>query len=363
MTRPEQKPRSEVYFVPASAAEAADTISRKVERLYETLGIESHIRKDSFVALKIHFGEKDNTGFISPAWLSGLCGRLIRKTRRAFFTDTNTLYVGNRSNSVEHLKLAAEHGFSLAALGIPVWIADGLIGRDDEEVKVAFPRLTSVKIASAFLSSDVLLCLSHFTGHMLTGVGAALKNLGMGCASRAGKLEQHSDVHPWVKSSKCTLCRTCFEYCPADAIEERSGAASILDERCIGCGECLVVCPAGAISLSWDDDKGRIQEKMTEYACGVHRLFGERAGYMNFLIKMTRDCDCMSKNDPSFMEDVGILASRDPVALDRASIDLVGERAGRDIMRELRPIDWSIQLEHARKIKFGNLDYELVDLT
>ncbi len=363
MIRPDEKPRSQVYFIPASADEAADILSRKVGRLYEALGIESHIQKDTFVALKIHFGEKHNTGFISPAWLSGLCGRLNRKTRRAFFTDTNTLYVGNRSNSVEHLKLAEEHGFSLSALGIPVWIADGLIGRDDDELSVGFPRLQSVKIASAFLSCDVLLCLSHFTGHMLTGVGASLKNLGMGCASRAGKLEQHSDVHPWIKSGKCTLCRTCFEYCPADAIEERSDAASIDDERCIGCGECLVVCPAGAINLSWDDDKGRVQEKMAEYACSVHRLFGERSGYMNFLVKMTRDCDCMSKDDPYFLADVGILASRDPVALDKASIDLVNERAGRDIMRELRPIDWSIQLEHARKIGFGNLDYTLVDLT
>lgn len=354
---------ADVYFIGTKGSEEADSLARKVEVLYDALGVETHIRRDSFVALKIHFGEKDNTGYIRPEWLSRLISRLTQKTRRAFFTDTNTLYVGNRSNACEHLKLARDHGFSLEALGIPVWIADGLIGRDDDEIEVDLPRVRSAKIASTFLFTDVLLCFSHFTGHILSGVGAALKNLGMGCASRAGKLEQHSDVHPWVKSKKCTLCGMCFDYCPTGAIVEEAEAAFIRDETCIGCGECLVVCPTGAIGLSWDDDKNRIQEKMAEYAFCVHNLFEGRAGYLNFLIRMTRDCDCMSKDAPSFMEDIGILASRDPVALDKASVDLVNDRAGTDIMRELQPVDWSIQLRHAAEIGLGRMEYDLKNLS
>ncbi|MFA9452431.1 MAG: DUF362 domain-containing protein [Candidatus Aminicenantaceae bacterium] len=353
----------DVYFIEAAASEEAGSLDHKVEALYDALAIEAQIRQDSFVALKLHFGEKGNTGYIRPEWLSGLAARLTQKTRRAFFTDTNTLYVGNRSNASEHLKLAWEHGYSQEALGIPVWIADGMIGRDDDEIEVDLPRIRSAKIASTFLSTDVLLCFSHFTGHVLSGVGAALKNLGMGCASRAGKLEQHSDVHPWVKSKKCTLCSTCFEYCPTGAIVEQGEAAFIQDETCIGCGECLVVCPTGAIGLSWDVDKGRVQEKIAEYAYCVHNLFEGRAGYFNFLVRMTRDCDCMSKDAPSFMEDIGILASRDPVALDKASVDLVNARAGKDIMQELQPIDWSIQLRHAEEIGLGSMEYDLKDLS
>ncbi len=353
----------DVYFIPASRSEKPADLALKVEALYEALGLEPLIQADSFVAIKIHFGEKGNIGYIRPDWLSRLTERLAQCTRRAFFTDTNTLYVGHRSNACEHLKLAEEHGFSLAKLGIPVWIADGLIGREDEKLEVDLPHVRSAKIASTFFHTDILLCLSHYTGHVLSGVGAALKNLGMGCASRAGKLEQHSDVHPWVKSKKCTLCGACFDYCPSDAIIEAKGTAVIEDAKCIGCGECLVVCPTNAIGFSWDGNQDRVQEKIAEYAFCVHSLFGERSGYMNFLIKMTKDCDCMSQDAPVFLDDIGILASRDPVALDKASIDLVNEHAGKDIMFDLRPIDWSIQLKHAVEIGLGSLDYTLKHLS
>ena len=188
----------DVFFIEASLEEGSETLARKVERLYTALDLDPFIRRDTFVALKIHFGEQGNTGYIRPAWLSLICEHLRRKTRRAFFTDTNTLYLGNRSNACEHLALAREHGFSASATGIPVWISDGLIGRDEEKIRIDLPRIKTAKIASTLVHSDVLLCFSHFTGHVLSGVGAALKNLGMGCASRAGKLEQHSDVHPWV---------------------------------------------------------------------------------------------------------------------------------------------------------------------
>jgi uncharacterized Fe-S center protein len=352
----------DVYFIGASGSESPERLSAKAARLYDALDLDSCIDGDSFVAVKLHFGEKGNLGHIQPGWLSGMIGRLVRRTRRAFLTDTNTLYLGNRSNACEHLQLAGDHGFSREDLGVPVWIADGMIGRDDHHVEVDLPRIKSAKIASTFFHTDVLLVLSHFTGHVLTGVGAALKNLGMGCASRAGKLEQHSDVHPWVKTKKCTLCRTCFDYCPTGAIGEKGEAAFIRDETCIGCGECLVVCPTGAIGFGWDDNQDRVQQKMTEYAFCVHNLFGDRSGYMNFLIRMTKDCDCMSQDEAPFMEDLGILASRDPVALDKASIDLVTDAAGRDIMRELRPIDWSIQIQHAKEIGFGDADYRLVEL-
>ncbi len=189
-----------------------------------------------------------------------------------------------------------------------------------------------------------------------------MKNLGMGCASRAGKLEQHADVQPWINADVCTLCGVCFDYCPESAIVEQETKAFILKEKCIGCGECLVVCPQGAVKHNWDYDNVRIQEKMAEYAYSVHSLFTGKAGYLNYLIKMTKDCDCMSKDSPAIHPDIGILASLDPVAVDKASVDLLNRDAGRDIVRELYDFDWSTQLTHAESIGLGTTEYNLIQV-
>ena len=354
---------SPVYFIPASREDDTSVLAAKTKRIFQAIALEKEIDPDSLVAVKIHFGEKGNTGYIKPAWLSGLTDVLKKRSSRVFFTDTNTLYVGNRSNSVDHLALAADHGFHYRSLGVPVIIADGLIGRDDDEIEVGLPRVKTAKIASTFINSDVLLCLNHFTGHIMSGVGAAIKNLGMGCASRAGKLEQHSDVHPFVNSKACRDCGTCLEFCPTGALKPKKDSVFIQDEECIGCGECLVVCPSGAIKLRWDGDAIRCQEKMAEYAYSVWKLFGPRSGFINFLLQITKDCDCMSKDGQVIAEDIGILASRDPVALDKASADIVLSRSKKDVLREANSIDWMPQLSHAVNIGLGQMEYELVEIS
>jgi uncharacterized Fe-S center protein len=354
--------REKVFFLPASVDESHELIAKKVEKLFFAIGLLETIEEGAFVALKIHFGEKGNTGYIKPPWLSDLIGQIKRRRARAFFTDSNTLYVGQRSNSVDHLNLAADHGFSWDKTGIPTIIADGLIGRDDDEIAVSLPRIKSAKVASAILNSDVIICLSHFTGHISTGVGAAIKNLGMGCASRAGKLEQHSDAHPRVNPKVCTNCAVCLDYCPAGAIIQADGSAFIVNEKCIGCGECLVVCNVGAVKHRWDQDYIRVQEKMAEYAFAVRTKFLNRIGFINFVLTVTKDCDCMSTKGKIIAEDVGILASADPVALDKASADLVIERSGADILRGANDVDWAVQLRHGKKIGLGNMDYDLIEL-
>jgi uncharacterized Fe-S center protein len=353
---------SKVFFMPASEIDGHEALAEKTKRIFSALGLKKAVEKDSFVGIKIHFGEKGTTGYIKPPWLKHLIEDLKKTKAKIFLTDTNTLYIGNRSNSVEHLRLAAEHGFSLESMGIPVIIADGLIGKESGEVEVNLDHVRSAKIASTFFHTDVLLCLSHFTGHILTGFGAAIKNLGMGCASRAGKLEQHSDVHPWVSAKACTNCSICLEHCPADAIEQADGSARIIDERCIGCGECLVVCNFGAVKMKWDGDALRVQEKMAEYAYAVLKSVKKKAGFINYLIKITKDCDCMSENGKIIAADLGILASLDPVAVDKASVDLLVEAGGRDFLREAIDVDWSAQLRHAEKIGLGSMEYELDNL-
>lgn len=353
---------SDVFFLPARGSEGDKALAEKAEKIFLKTGFLSKIEKDSFIACKIHFGDKGNRGHINPFWLSGIINHLKRKTDRVFFTDTNTLYSGKRSNSVEHLRLAWEHGFSLETVDIPVLIADGLIGHDEEKIQVNLPWIKSAKVASAFLHCDGLICLSHFTGHILTGFGAAIKNLGMGCASRAGKLEQHSDVHPKINPRLCKNCGICLDYCPAEAIQQEDGSVRILEEKCIGCGECLVVCPAGAVKMRWDADSRRVQEKMAEYAYSVLQKFKGKVGFLNFLIKVTKNCDCMAKNEPAIVEDIGIMASEDPVAIDQASVDLINSRSNKDLLMSVFDIDWSIQLRHGEKIGLGRRNYRRIEI-
>ncbi len=355
--------KSKVHFIAADGREPAEVLADKARRVYLAAGLNERLEEGDLTALKIHFGEVRNAGYVRPQWLTGLISEIRKKTARAFLTDTNTLYVGHRSNSVDHIRLAWSHGFTPEIVGVPVIIADGLIGHDKYEAGGAQARTASSKIATGILDSDALVCLSHVTGHVQTGLGAALKNMGMGCASRAGKLDQHSTVHPRVNAKQCRNCGMCREFCPADAIVQAEGHVTIDPARCVGCGECLVVCKPGAIKMKWDEDSRRLQEMMAEYAFRVFRHFKGKAAFLNFLVKITKDCDCMAKDDPRIVEDIGILASLDPVAADKATADLViGRGGGTDAFRKGYDIDWSVQLSHGERIGLGSTDYELVDI-
>jgi len=355
--------KSEVHFVPANGKESAQVLAEKTKKIYLATGFQERLDPDDFTALKIHFGEVKNTGYIKPQWLTGLIWELGQKTSRVFLTDTNTLYIGNRSNSVDHIRLAWSHDFTREVVGIPVIIADGLIGHDKYEARSAQARTSASKIATAILDSDAFICLTHVTGHVQTGLGAALKNMGMGCASRAGKLDQHSTVHPRVNAKQCRNCGVCFAFCPEDAIIQAEGHVTIDPGKCVGCGECLVVCKPGAIKMKWDDDSRRLQEIMAEYALRVWRHFNGKAVFLNYLIKITKDCDCMARDDARIVEDIGILASLDPVAVDQATADLVLEHGGgRDPFRKGYDLDWSFQLRHGETIGLGTRDYKLVEI-
>ena len=356
--------KSKVFFIPAAGSDPADVLAAKTKRAYLATGFNDGIAEGDFAALKIHFGEVGNTGYIRPEWLAGLIWEIRTKTKHAFLTDSNTLYIGNRSNSIDHLRLAWSHGFTPETTGLPVIIADGLIGRDKQEPRSAQSRTASSKIASAILDSDAFVCLTHVTGHVQTGLGAALKNMGMGCASRAGKLEQHSVTHPRVSPKQCRNCSVCMSFCPEAAIVQAEGHVVIDPARCIGCGECLVVCKHGAIKMKWDEDSLRLQEKMAEYAFRVFSHFKGKAVFVNFLIQVTKDCDCMAKTHKRIAEDVGILASLDPVAVDQASGDLLTAAAGgADPLRAGYDIDWSGQLAHGERIGLGTRHYALVEIS
>lgn len=355
---------SKVYFIPTQDDDSVATVSRKLKTLIAGSGVTDFINRGDFVGLKIHFGEDGNKGHIRHEWAEEAAKCALEKTKNLFLTDTNVLYKeSSRANAVDHLKLADRHGFTFKDIKVPVIIADGLHGRSYAEVPVGGKHFSSVKLGSEIVNADGLLVLSHLTGHILTGLAAALKNLGMGCASRRGKYEQHCGVVPEVKTSFCVACGMCVKNCPAGCIAIKSKKAAIDAKRCIGCGECVVVCRTKAIETKWSEKIEILQQKMVEYAKGVIGSLNGKLGYITFLINITSECDCLAKDDPKIARDIGILASHDPVSIDKAAADIVNRAEGRDVLREAHgQIDWSVQLEYASRMGLGNLEYELVEI-
>ncbi|MEK7376024.1 MAG: DUF362 domain-containing protein, partial [Candidatus Margulisiibacteriota bacterium] len=273
---------------------------------------------------------------------------------KPFLTDANTLYKGTRGNSVDHIKTALSHGYCFA----PVIIADGLTGKSFQEVEVNLKHFKKVKIGSEIMHADAMIVMSHFKGHELTGFGGAIKNVGMGLGSRAGKQQMHADVHPSVDPDLCTGCELCVKWCPTEAISMIDGKAVIDAVKCIGCAECIVTCNFSAISIEWSGSSTSVQEKMVEYFSGAVK--GKKCAYISFIVDVSPNCDCWNFNGEPIVGDVGVLASYDPVAVDQACVDLVNKKAGTDIIKKTWPeLDSSIQLEYARQIGLGSRKYEL----
>ena len=353
----------------------------ELDVLLDRADLKGKIQEKDLVAIKLHFGEKGNTTFIRPLFVRRVVEQVRRYKGKPFLTDTNTLYTGARSEAVSHLTMAYHHGFAYSVVDAPILIADGLRGNSGIHVRIDKPLFKTVSIAREIHMSDALLCVTHFKGHELSGFGGALKNLGMGCASREGKLSQHSTISPKVKEKSCSSCRRCLQWCPAEAIsmiasdvEKKIERASIDPKKCIGCGECILTCPTGAIQIRWNETSLLFQKKVVEHAYGAVQRKREKALYLNFLTQVTPACDCNSFSDVPIVNDIGILAAEDPVAIDQASVDLVnreeGNKAsrlqknwnpGEDKFRAIYPeVDWSIQLAYGEEIGLGTRQYDLI---
>jgi uncharacterized Fe-S center protein len=311
----------------------------------------------------MHFGEEENVGYVNPSYIATIVKAIKKMQARVFLTDTNALYKGSRTNTVEHLDLAYRHGFTPQNVGAPAVIADGIKSDEDQQVKIKGDFIKTAYVASGIRKADSLVVVSHFKGHIVSGFGGAIKNLGMGCASRRGKLIQHGGIAPVVYAQKCVSCGACIEKCPVEAIQYVERKAKINPKICIGCAGCIAACPVAAIDVQWEKGADVLQEKMVEYAKAAVKDKEDDCVYLNFAIKITKECDCLAKDDPKVVSDIGIFLSFDPVAIDAASADKVNEAAGKDIIKELHPDrDWRRQLVHAEKIKLGSCVYELVKI-
>ncbi len=316
------------------------------------------IGRESRVAIKVHFGERGNTRFVSPGNLWPITGSLRKINGNFFLTDANTLYRGMRLNATDHLKIAKEHGFD--KLKTKIIIADGEKGDEEVDVEIGKTIFSKVKIAKAVAESDVLIAVSHFKGHMLFSFGGAIKNIGMGCGSRAGKLEMHSKIKPSV-SVNCVECGRCIEHCPVGAISDECGKTRIDQVKCIGCAGCIAVCESEAIDIPWHGATSReCMERCVEYAFGA--AMGKERVFVTFIHHITSDCDCMP-DSRVIGDDVGIVSSTDPVACDQAAYDLVlRKHGGRDIFKAAHGMDGQHQLAYAERIGLGKRAYTLIEL-
>ncbi|MGE4578461.1 MAG: DUF362 domain-containing protein [Desulfuromonadales bacterium] len=364
-----------VYFADMRAGHR-ENLFNKLTRLLDVAGIERVVQRGDLTAVKIHFGEKGGHAYIRPTFLRRVVDRVKALGGKPFLTDSCTLYPGERKEAVSALTCGIENGFAYAVVGAPLIMCDGLRGQSATRVPIEGGLLPSVSIAQEILEADVLIAVSHFKCHELTGFGGALKNLAMGCSSREGKLEQHSNVAPKVAEKFCTACAACLKACAHGAIAFVEGKAFITAAKCTGCGRCITVCEEKAIQIQWNEEAPRVMKKMAEYAKGaVHGKEGQTL-FVNFITQVSPACDCYGHSDAPIVPDIGILASTDPVALDQACADLVnqaqglpntalqqGYEPGGDKFRGVHPaIDWEITLEHAEGIGLGSRQYELIRL-
>ena len=351
--------KSDVYFIKIEDKEPDDIISKKLKKLLIENKLLDFIEQKDFVAVKTHFGENKSRGYVRPVIFRMLADLIKKKKALPFLTESSTLYRGRRSNAVDHIELAYDHGFTYDKVKMPIIMADGLLGDNEVSVKIRGKIYKEVNIALEIAKAQSMVVVSHFTGHIVAGFGAALKNLGMGCSSRMGKLIQHSTAQPSVKKENCTGCKECERWCPTGAIRVKDGKAEINEDVCIGCGECLAVCRFDAIHYNWGETYENLQKKIVEHAMGVMELKKNKIIFINFLNRITKECDCMNKYE-KITKDIGVLISYDPVAIDAASLNLVEEYSEKKLNQMTFDIPNRVQLDYSKELNFGTNEYNLI---
>jgi uncharacterized Fe-S center protein len=371
---------SQVYFTDMRT-KIGESLLAKMDRLIGKAGIKEIDFKGKYTAIKIHFGEPGNLSFLRPNFAKTLADRVRKLGGMPFLTDCNTLYVGRRNNALVHLEAAGENGYSFLSTGCQNIIADGIRGTDDVDVPVKGGEYCKVAyIGRAIMDADIVISLNHFKGHEGTGFGGAIKNVGMGSGSRAGKMAMHNDGKPAVNGADCTGCKICARFCAHGAIGFGGGKASIDHGKCAGCGRCIGACGRHAIQSKWDSSNTALSRKMAEYAWAA--LEGRPNFHINVVNQVSPYCDCHEENDAAVVPDIGIFAGFDPVALDQACVDAVNaapgiaasiisdraktpayEKGGADHFTGIHPTtDWRVQLAHAEKIGLGTTKYELITI-
>ena len=366
---------SKVYYADFRAT-YHENLQQKLTRLLKTAGMGEIDFDRKYVAIKMHFGEPGNLAFLRPNWAKTVADFVKERGGKPFLTDCNTLYVGGRKNGLDHLDSAYLNGFSPLSTGCHVIIADGVKGTDESYVPVEGGQyVTEAKIGRAVMDADIFISLTHFKGHEQAGFGGTLKNIGMGCGSRAGKMEMHAAGKPDVRTKKCVGCGMCQRICAHSAITITDKKAFIDHNKCVGCGRCIGVCPMDAVTPHFDEAADVMNRKIAEYTKAV--VDGRPCFHISLVLDVSPNCDCHAENDVPIVPNVGMFASFDPVALDQACVDAVNAMPvnphsvlgscehdhGGDHFHVVHPdTNWPAALEHGEKLGLGSREYELVKI-
>ena len=373
--------KSKVYFTDFRTVVGGESMPKKLQRLIKTAGIGNIDFENKLVAIKMHFGELGNISYLRPNYAKAVVDVVKELGGKPFLTDCNTLYPGSRKNALEHLECAWENGFTPLTVGCPVIIADGLKGTDDVEVPVDGEYCESAKIGHAVMDADIFISLSHFKGHEEAGFGGCLKNIGMGCGSRAGKAHMHNNGTPTIDQNICRGCKRCQKECANNGLQynEETHKMSINENNCLGCGRCLGACNFDAISFKQYNAVEILDAKIAEYTKAV--IQGRENFHISLIVDVSPYCDCHSENDAPILPNIGMFASFDPVAIDQACADaclaatpiensLLGDNMKKadfedhhDHFKNTTPeSEWKFQLSHGEKIGLGNRNYELIKI-
>ena len=373
--------KSKVYFTDFRTR-LGEGLPTKLKRLMKKAGIDQIDMDGKFVAIKMHFGELGNLGFLRPNYAKAVADVVKELGGKPFLTDCNTLYPGSRKNALEHLYCAWENGFTPMTVGCPILIGDGLKGTDDIAVPVnGGEYIQEAYIGRAVMDADIIISLNHFKGHETAGFGGAIKNLGMGCGSRAGKKAQHNNGQPIIHEDKCRGCCRCQHECANNGLtfDETTRKMHINTDNCVGCGRCIGACNFDAIEFAnWAAVKD-LNCRMAEYAKAV--VDGRPNFHVSLVQDISPNCDCHAENDVPILPDIGMFASFDPLALDQACVDACLKQQplpGTQLTEQMAKPDfcdhhdhfenctpeseYKTCLEHAEKIGIGTREYDLVTM-
>ena len=350
---------SEVFFRSAAEIGPTNTQIDQIKELFQKIPV---VEEGDLVAIKIHPGEYGNTTYVRPVIVRTLVDLVKEAGGIPFITDTTVLYGGKRFNGAELLWTAAVNGFTDGSMNAPFISADGLLGDDSVTVPIGGEYIDEITVASAIAKADAMIMISHCKGHPASGFGGAVKNLGMGCLDKAGKAKVHAPGKPDIDLESCIGCGKCLQACPWDAISLENGKANIDKNLCRGEQSCLGSCRFEAIVPS-EGHTTEIQARLGEAALGPLKLLPGKIGYINWIFDLTPGCDCFNFSAPVFAGNVGMLASMDPVAIDKASLDLINKKIVEEgcmhSITDVWGIDPRIHLEYAAKMGAGNMEYSL----
>ena len=374
--------KAKVYFTDFRTPAYGDGLPTKLKKLIRKAGIQQLDLEGKFVAIKMHFGELGNISYLRPNYAKAVVDVVKGLGGKPFLTDCNTLYPGSRKNALEHLECAWENGFTPLTVGCPVIIADGLKGTDDISVPVnGGEYIQEAKIGHAIMDADVFISLTHFKGHEMTGFGGCIKNIGMGCGSRAGKKDQHNNGKPHIEADLCRGCRRCQRECANNGLifDETTRKMTVDQQNCVGCGRCLGSCNFDAIAFNDSAATKELNCRMAEYTKAV--LDGRPNFHISLVVDVSPNCDCHAENDAPILPNLGMFASFDPLALDQACVDaclaasplpnsqLSDNLAKKDFVdhhdhftNSTPESEWKTCLEHAEKIGLGSRTYELITI-